>query len=373
MPKTMFEQVVDTSTTPRIIVECRGDLALRGKEGSQVVVRAEGGADDLTVQQDGETVTVAAQFDCYLTCPPDSTILIETVQGDLAARKVKGEITGGAVGGDVLLRSTGPVSLEKVGGDLSGRRIGGDLRAGFLGEDGWVEGVAGRLSLSRVGGGLRIGGIEGGVEAAAGEDVILAPPFTPGAIYSVDCGGDLRLLIPPDGDLTISIHAGGIVRSSLPDISLEEGVGEAEVTLGTGEARVEVRAGGDVRLQAAREREEFRFDVAGWGDALGVAIEARIAEVMGEVERRLQESLGRIDEQAIRQRVERVRRKAERAAERARLRAEGAERRWRRASGRPPSRRQVTDEERLRVLRLVETGRITPEEAGELLAALEGR
>jgi hypothetical protein len=111
---------------------------------------------------------------------------------------------------------------------------------------------------------------------------------------------------------------------------------------------------------------------------------------MVEMETRLEESLGRIDseqihlqverarEQALRtagRAAERARQTAEREAERARLRAERAERRWQRASGRRPrpKREPVTDEERMRVLRMVEEGRLSPEQAADLLAALEGR
>jgi hypothetical protein len=73
--------------------------------------------------------------------------------------------------------------------------------------------------------------------------------------------------------------------------------------------------------------------------------------------------------------TEQARRHAEQAAEQARMRAERAERRWRRASGRRPApkKQEATDEERLRVLRMVEGGKITPEQASELLVAIEGR
>ena len=75
------------------------------------------------------------------------------------------------------------------------------------------------------------------------------------------------------------------------------------------------------------------------------------------------------------QAADKARRAAEREAERARLRAERAERRWQRVSGQKPRPRQeeTTDEERMRVLRLVEGGKLTPEQAADLLAALEGQ
>ncbi|HUV90333.1 MAG TPA: hypothetical protein VMY80_11820, partial [Anaerolineae bacterium] len=70
-----------------------------------------------------------------------------------------------------------------------------------------------------------------------------------------------------------------------------------------------------------------------------------------------------------------VRRKAEQDAEQSRMWAERAERRWQRASGsRPrPKPEPVTDEERMRILRMVEEGKVTPEQAADLLAAMEGR
>ncbi len=56
------------------------------------------------------------------------------------------------------------------------------------------------------------------------------------------------------------------------------------------------------------------------------------------------------------------------------MQAERAERRWQRASGRRPEpTRTAAEAEILRVLRLVEEGKITPEQAADLIAALEGR
>ena len=79
--------------------------------------------------------------------------------------------------------------------------------------------------------------------------------------------------------------------------------------------------------------------------------------------------------EVARHEVEMERRNAEREAERARLRKERAERRWKRVSGQraTPPKPPVSDEERMRVLRMVEEGKIAPEQAAELLAALEGR
>jgi hypothetical protein len=135
---------------------------------------------------------------------------------------------------------------------------------------------------------------------------------------------------------------------------------------------------GSVALRPSEPNEWIDDVGAGW-DELGAHIEWQVKDALARMATHLEESLGRVDGERVRYRVDRAaeqaRRRAEQAAESARMRAERAERRWQRASGRRPTPKkpQATDEERLRVLRMVEEGRITPEEASELLVALEGR
>ncbi len=379
--------------TPHIVVVgCLGDLAVRATEEPQLTVHVRDGADEAKVEQEGDSVTLTARDDCSLVCPAGSTLAIHTVRGDLWIKGVRGEIAVGTVHGDVALRDVGSVRMERIYGDLMARRVAGSLEVQDVAGDALVRAVEGPVALHQVGSDLRADGLQGGLVAEqVGADGRLGPPFSPGATYRLNVGSDLVIHLPADGSLRLSLRPGGRVRSSLPDLVLESAEGEAQGVLGAGEALLEAQAGGDIYLQPLEPRsreEEFAFAVDLEG--LGMTIEARIAEAMAELEARLEESLGRIDSEAVRRQVERAalqarraaeraaeraRRAAEREAERARLRAERAERRWRRASGRRarPRRGGPTDEERLRVLRLVEQGKITPDQAADLLAALEGR
>ncbi len=391
----MFKRTVETSLTPHItVVECLGDLTVRSVEQSQVIIRVQDGAEELLLEREGERLSLTVRDDCTLICPAGSTLSVRTVRGDLLIRGVRGVVDVGEVFGDVSLRQVGPTELEKVYGDLVARRVEGELRARAVAGDARIGQVAGQLLLGQVGSDLKAEGLEGGLVAEqVGADVRLGPPFPPGKAYRLTVGSDLFLYLPADVSLRLSLQSGGRVRSSLPGLVLEEGAeGEVQGIAGEGEASLEARVGGDVYLRPLEPEEEpeVTFSFAPGLEGLGVEIEARIAEAMAELEARLEESLGRLDSEAIRRRVERAteqarraaeraaeqaRRAAEREAEQARIRAERAERRWRRASGyrAAPTGGTVSDEERMRVLRLVEAGRITPEQAADLLAALEGR
>ncbi len=372
----------------------RGDLTIKGVQGPATIGDVNG---DATLYAVGP-VTLKHVFGDLSAENVTGHLQAQTVNGDVQARHVEGEISLNIVHGDVVLRSVGPALVEQASGDLSAKRVSGDLRAGRIQGDARIRHVDGLLTLEQVGSDLRAEGIHGGVAASeVGADVRLGPPFSPGAIYRVKAGGNVEIRLPDDASLRLSLQAGGGVRSHIADLTLHETGVETSGVIGAGEATLEAQAGGHITLRPSAaegaSEEEFHFDIdLGFLDALenlGPMIEARIAEAMANMEARLQEGLGRINGAQIRVHVDRaaeharraaeraaeqVRRQAEREAERARIRAERAERCWQRASGKRPRQEPVaTDEERLRVLRMLEQGKITLEQANELLAALEGR
>jgi hypothetical protein len=335
-----------------------------------------------------------SRADCLLTCPPATTLTVGTARENLRVERVEGPVAVGTVHGSAELRNVGPTAVEQTFGNLGVRRVAGDLRAQTTKGNARVRQVEGALSLGQVDGNLVAEGLQGGLAA---ERILgnarLGPPFAPGLAYRLSGNGNLKVRIPADASLRLALRAGGRVHSDVPGLVLEEGEGETRGVLGVGEASLEAQVGGRVSLQSLEPEvsaEGLPLDWVADLEGLGAQIEARVGEAMAEMETRLEESLGHIDSEEIRRQVERatertlreagraterVRRAAEREAERARLRAERAERRWQRASGRrsSPRREPATDEERMRVLRMVEEGKVTPEQAADLLAALEGR
>jgi hypothetical protein len=393
----MFKQTIETSTAPHItITECWGNLVVQGSEARQITLRLQGEAKDLVLEREGETITMAAHTGCHLTCPPGTTLSADTVRGNLRVESVEAPVTIRTIHGNVILRAVGPTALEQTFGNLRVHQMRGDLQAQVTRGNAQVRQVEGSLSMNQVDGNLMADGIEDGlaVEQVRG-NVRLRAPFSSGHNYRLSANGNLVAYVPADASLRLVLRARGGVRSSIPGLTLEEEDGEMRGALGAAEASLEAQVGGNISLRSwgageVPQVEGMSFDYMADLEGLGAQIEAHIAAAMAEMEGRLDESLGRIDgeqirlqmerakEQALRtagRAAERARQEAEREAERARLRAERAERRWQRASGRRsrPKREPIADEERMRVLRMVEEGKITPEQAADLLTALEGR
>lgn len=406
----MWTQTVDTTLSPVVVVEeCLGDLSVLGADEPRLVLSVDNGADALSLRREGESVRLTLRTDAQLTCPRGARLTLAAVRGDLRVRGLSGPLTVGTVFGDGSLRQVGPLTLGEIYGDLSLYGASGEVHIREVFGDARIQEVDGALFARAVRGDLQAGGLRGGATVEhVGADLRLRPPYAPGAEYRFGVGSTARVVVPADASLRLVLRAGGRVRSTLPGLTLAEKEGTLTGVLGGGEALLEVTAGSHIVLvpEVAGEAEWDAW-AAGLED-IGALVEARIADAMALLEARLEETLRAVDREEIRRHVERAaerarqaaeryarearevaRREAERArreaereaerarreAERARMQAERAERRWQRASGRrpEPARTAATEAEILRVLRLVEEGKITPEQAAELIAALEGR
>jgi hypothetical protein len=268
----------------------------------------------------------------------------------------------GSVSGEVRLRDVaGAVTLEEARGDFRGRELRGGLTA---------HQVQGDLSLKTT--------------------------LTPGTAYSAKAQGDVSARFPPETSARFTLKAHGDLSTKGFEVR-EQGTGQYVGQAGEGEAEVVLEAGGSlsVKVRGAKEEHTWGFSM----DALGAEIEAEIAAHMGEYEGA---KIANEIEKAMRQverEIEKAQRQAERAAERAQERARHAEERARKAQekalerakkiqakvdldwqprgrGRAglrrgrAARRGPSTEEQTTVLSMLQAGKISVEEAEQLLKAL---
>ena len=430
----MFEQTIETSKTPHItITECAKSLLVQGKDDAQVTIRVDGEEEDLTLEQEGETLTISAKEDCEIACPAGATLTVQAchgnakidgvagtialeivhgnltlkdvgpaeftrVDGNLQARDIGGVLHGKTVGGNARVRDVeGECTLGYVNGNLQVRDVDGDFQGEAVGGNAHVDDVRGQCAVKKVGGNLTFDEVQGGMMAEqVGGNARVKPFFTPGTAYRISAGGNVDIRLPDEANLSLALRAGGGVRSKIAGLTLERANGEMRGILGEGAASLEAKAGGSITLRdrgtAPEDPGEFEFDMDSLDNLedIGPMIEARVGEAMAQMEIQLKQGLGQFDSDKLRVKIERaaeksaraaeraaeeVRRAAEREAQKARMRAERSQRRWERTSGQKsrPRTEPVSEEEQLRVLRMVEQGKLTPEQAADLLAAMKGR
>jgi hypothetical protein len=361
------------------VVEVTGDLILRGLDGSVTVESAHG---ECLVQSGRAAVSIKALY------------------GDLTAEGVSGTLSAGEVHADVRLGNVdGSAVLGSVHGDVRARIVEGTVQMGRVDGDVRLREIRGEVSLEEGNSDFKGTDLRGGMNLQLVKgDLSIKSALTPGMTYRGRANGDVVVRCPEGTSAQFLLEAKGKLKAALPEMEeLSEGriVGRS----GGGEAQVEVSAGGDlsVKIRGQRERFETPFD---FGPDIAAEIEAQIAE-----------SLGGLDFDAIAQReIEKAMRKAEREIQKAHERAQrghrSAEERMRRAQERAaraarraherfsrrgqewkgpfggasytfkfdrgrPRKPKATEEEQLAILKMVQEGKITAEQAEQLLKALE--
>lgn len=344
--------------------------------------------------------------------------VVGTVYGDAVLKAVPNADLQN-VRGNLVAKATDRLHASRVGGNLRAKEMSGRLDADKVGGNALLRNIGGAVKLDQVAGNLVAKNLTGGVKAPkVGGNLILSGELGSGCTYHFNVRGNgiLRLSPETSAHLTLSSRAKLLHSVTLKDEIREEG--KLSGTLGDGGTEVVVEATGNVivgdgdrgisielgdevqrqveeslravdleavgrrvseEMEAAMSRLQVKMESVDW-DRIGVQTQQAVERAM----ERMRENMDRMVEKAARHQ-ERLERKAERAA----LRLERRERR--REKVRPRRRRDEVevpdwpgeedveplepepdlDEERLSILRMVEQGTITPEDAEMLLDALQ--
>jgi hypothetical protein len=408
--------VYETGKAPVIrIEECKGDLVVTA--WTEPSVRSREGA---VTAKDEASLTIHGDGDVRLNVPTGATLEVAGVHGDAAVKGVSGPVSIGEVRGDLAFTLLSSVKLGAVHGDLAAKSVSGmlsveavhgdavfrditDLAIGRVHGDCVVRSVAGSVSIEEVMGDLQAAGVIGDVHlAVVHRDANLQDI---GGLLTLDqARGDIRLSGPlgagahelaAEGDIVIRWPAGAPLAlwAESPNVSnrlaLVDLVREGNVTsgrIGEGKTQLSLAARGRIILKEAEMFDEKMgaFGAAEAGFDPGPDFEDFAAQIRGQVEeqisrigRDLETKFGpefgrRIAEQVARK-SEKAVTKAERAAEKARRKAERGGFDFTYATPPAPpaaARKSDATAEQLKILKMVENGTISPDEANMLLEAL---
>jgi hypothetical protein len=324
------------------ITSIQGDLRLTGCDVSRVEAQA-GRRGGLHATAHGETIELTCSSGCLVFLPPDCPVEIVEVTGDARVTDLRTAVSLGSIGGDLRLRRLASVTVGKVRGDLLAQRISAGLTVEDAGGDVRLNQIAGEVHLGTVAGDLAGSALEGSLLARVRGDAAITLEPRAGSTSLLRVDGDAAVRVPTEasavveltaaGDLSVS--SGGLTRSSDRSASL---------TLGAGEARLTVEAGGDLAFSGSE-----RIPGADLASVITAQVEAALAEVEAELDVDLDSRVSGVGEE--------VRRAVERAFR-----------------PRPESRapEQPGEPEREMILRMLSDGRITAAQAESLFRALEG-
>lgn len=407
----MNKQTIPTSMAPEVIVEhIHGELQVRGWDRPEVVVSAN--SDDLSLEEQDDTLRLSCQGSCDVRLPHGASLHIGRAHANTAVKNLHDQIDIDEVDGSLSLREVAGVQIERIHGELYIRSASGDLRVGRIDGNASIRDLRADCVLEQVDGNLDLHNVEGCIQAQASGNARLRLSQMIGDEYHVRADGNLHCHIPPDASCKLVLSSDSeLIRLRLPEISQTYQQAQYDLAIGGGVATVSLSAGGSLYLfsdqSAWSRREDLEVDFEGLSEEFNQQIAEQIDQMTHQLNEQMahlsdqinraglsQQEAERIVEQALaaseretsraQEKLRRAQEKLERKLEANRLRSQVAADRRTRAYGRgswsftaptspsPPAEPHVSDEERLMILRMLEQKKITPAEADQLLAALEG-
>lgn len=299
-----------------------------------------------------------------------------TVHGDLVIKSLIGILSAAEVNGDVVIRGAKDIALAEVHGDLSVRLVEGDVTIEAVNGDSDVRTIHGNVTIERSFRDVNLNNVRGLVNISGVMGDIRLRGGLPDGHHLLEARGDIVVRWP--GGLPLDLRASATKidnRLSLEDIA--EKKGEVAGHIGQGGAELTLVSEGRVILRESELEHdkskyhggdmEFNFEFDSIAARIEAEVNSHISRVMDDLEAKFGGDFGR-------RYSEKAARKAEKVAERTRKRTDYS----RQASGfdftaepSSTSKKAVSIQEQMEILKMVENGKISPEEAQMLLEALE--
>ncbi len=372
-------------------------LVVRGRDIEDVQVSGKG-AKTLEWEDRNGTYHLRIRRDATVEVPRQSRVDLEECRSHVDVSDLPGGVTGGAIGGHVHLGSLGSVFLKDIGGHCSVARVEQDVSTGSIGGHLNAEAVGGDLSIPNVGGHAKGRDIKGRMHLGNVGGHINFQDVN--SMDGLNAGGHVKLNLSALRDSDYSVNAGGNIALKLPvdagaTVHMSSGVGDSVQVFGDGSANVQLKAGGMISLSTGHRPGANGADKAAPGGP--GPLENIAQQVRQHIERVIETATGRLtvvmDEQGLtsdkradlQEQFSEIQEEAVKAAQEAMETVQTRSRtvweqevkpnldfltREAEPVQTPPVSPEAQAQERMMILRMLEEGKISVEEANQLLQAL---
>ncbi|MFC1936695.1 hypothetical protein ACFLYP_03410 [Chloroflexota bacterium] len=384
----------DSSDSPEIIVsEIKGSLRIKGWDSPEFRIDTDE-PDTAKVSRHGDRFEVSCTSGCLLRMPYQGSVEIGDVQGELMVKSMEGNVVAEQISGQVYLKATGSTHLNTVNGNLSARNVEGDLSIKNVNGNATVREVEGLVDIETINGNFTFRGISHGMQAFSNSNASLRLESLADGDYHVKAQGNLTCRVAPGTSAEVALHSTSeSIRIKTPETKEFYKQKEAFITLGDGDSKIRLEANGRIEFVSYSDSVDIDDEIGFSLDEemLSLAdeitqqvteqIESQIESVTSQIEsmtgnlnlnaataertrRRLDAKRRELDRKLVN-----TKRKAQRKARSAAHRASGHQSRYSRKHRYSDP---VSDAERKLILEMVQNNHISVEEAEKLLAALEG-
>lgn len=412
----MHQQSIPIPPSGEIFIDhIEGDLQVKGWDRSDVLIRS-ANKEDLSIVDENEGLRIDCRDDCNLCLPTAANIRVGQVGGNARFKFLDNHLQINHINGSAVLHKVSEVQLNIVEGDLMANKIAGNMVIDQIHGDVFINRLEKGCAIQKVSGSLHLSDINGDIYASAEGDATLRQTHAIQTGFNINSQGDIHCQLPKGVNAQVSFKSEA--KSIQVQLSNENNLYEThekQIILGEGKEQLKLSAKGkivfscrDLSWQNVGDFEEvFDNDILEISKSYIQQMEAQFVKQMDLLNDHMEKITETINEASlpnaeVERMVERARQSSVIAAQRAQDKMQRAQikleqklaaarRKLEAKAGRhshdhagihiqwdlksktpPPADEQVTQDERLIILRMLEQKKISLQEAENLLRTLEG-
>jgi len=386
--------ILQTSLSPDIkINRINGSLRIRGWDRAEI--RADSSeADTLSASEKENIIEISCQSGCVLRVPVDSTITVEEVTEELMLKSLENKLEANLVEGQVLAKSIGDISLKKVKGNINAKYIEGNFSCDSSEGNINIQDVEGKVIIANNKNNISLRGFFASIDANTSGNASIGLDPKPGGDYKIKAGGNIQCRLEPDTSAKVSLQSGsGMIKIDAFGAKDTINAKEHQIEIGDGDGRIILEAKGTINLIAPLEHESswgFEFDMdeemSSLADDISQVVSEQIKDQMNNLTKHINQITSQFPSSQIEERtmknleakrktlerkLARVEQRSIQRAQRTQKKISYSARRYGRIT--KPAGDPVTDQERQKVLEMLQNQQISVADAEILLSALEGK
>ncbi len=198
---------------------------------------------------DGE-LEIHSRVDCLISAPKEAILNLENVRENC---KISGQfqnLTIEYIGGNLEIESLNLGVIEKVGGNLKIGEVSKSITIEKVGGNFALVKNNGEILCEKIGGDFLANGISGGLDCSVGGNIVLSNTNFLGSSTSLKAGGNIKISYVGVPNFHLEAKSGGGYHIELGKDSFKGIYRTLDHIFGSGEPYVNLRAGGAIKINA---------------------------------------------------------------------------------------------------------------------------
>ena len=236
------QQIIAVEPDITIMVRAHGNLDVKGWERSEVGI-----VTDINVQKvrhEKKLLRLLFVEDCELTIPDSGSLIVERVSGNVRIQDLHNNLSIMRVQGKLALRNVGDVSVSRVSEDCLLENVNGKIEMMRIGDTLKGKNVSASLKAERVSGKVILHNLGSQVEIRADDSIEVSLAQMNRENVYLRSSDNVRLHLPLNPDAALQVRSGGeSIEFNTGDVKKKIKESRCELRVGAGEQKVVIEAG----------------------------------------------------------------------------------------------------------------------------------